>query len=96
MKHGATWIFYKQGNQIQKRPSKGVLRKRCSENMQQIYRRKPMPKCGFNKVAKQLYWNHTSAWDMFQHGCSPIDLLYIFRILFSKNTSVGLLLQFGG
>ena len=21
-----------------------------------------MPKCDFNKVAKQLYWNHTSAW----------------------------------
>ena len=30
--------------------------------MQQIYRRTPMPKCDFNKVAKQLYWNHTSAW----------------------------------
>ena len=30
--------------------------------MQQIYRRTPMPKCNFNKVAKQLYWNHTSAW----------------------------------
>ena len=27
----------------------------CSENMQQIYRRMPMPKCNFNKVAKQLY-----------------------------------------
>ena len=22
----------------------------------------PMPKCDFNKVALQLYWNHTSAW----------------------------------
>ena len=21
-----------------------------------------MPKCDFNKVALQLYWNHTSAW----------------------------------
>ena len=30
--------------------------------MQQIYRRTPMPKCDFNKVAKQLYWNHFSAW----------------------------------
>ena len=46
----------------QKQPSRGVLRKRCSENMQQMYRRTPMPKCDFNKVAKQLYWNHTSAW----------------------------------
>ena len=35
----------------QKQPSKGVPRKRCSENMQQIYRRAPMPKCDFNKVA---------------------------------------------
>ena len=30
--------------------------------MQQICRRTPMPNCDFNKVAKQLYWNHTSAW----------------------------------
>ena len=40
---------------LQKQPLKGVLEKRCSENMQQIYRRTPMPKCDFNKVAKQLY-----------------------------------------
>ena len=36
--------------------------KRCSENMQQIYRRTPMPKCDFNKVALQLYGNRTLAW----------------------------------
>ena len=36
---------------IQKQPSKGVYKKRCSENMQQIYRRTTMPKCDFNKVA---------------------------------------------
>ena len=30
--------------------------------MQQIYRRTPMPKCDFSKVALQLYWNHTSTW----------------------------------
>ena len=29
---------------LQKQPSKGVLRKRCSEYMQQIYRRIPIPK----------------------------------------------------
>ena len=35
----------------QKQPSIGVLRKRCSENMQQIYRRRtPMSKCEFNKL----------------------------------------------
>ena len=40
---------------LQKQPPKGVLRKRFSENIQQIYRGTPMPKCNFNKVAKQLY-----------------------------------------
>ena len=44
------------------KPPKGVPSERCSENMQQIYRRSPMPKWDFNKVPKQLYWNHTSAW----------------------------------
>ena len=29
--------------------------------MQQIYRRTPVPKCNLNKVALQLYLNHTSA-----------------------------------
>ena len=42
--------------------SRGIHRKRCSENVQQIYRRTPMPKCDFNKIALQLYWNHASAW----------------------------------
>ena len=39
----------------QKQLSRGVPRKKCSENMQQIDRRTLMPKCGFKKVAKQLY-----------------------------------------
>ena len=38
----------------QKQPCRGVLRKRCSENMQQIYRRIPMSKCDFNEVANLL------------------------------------------
>ena len=40
---------------VQKQPSRGILKKRSSENMHQIYRRTPMPKCGFNKFAEQLY-----------------------------------------
>ena len=47
-----------------------------------------MSKCNFNKVALQLYLNHTS------HGCSPVNLLRIFRIPFPKNTSGGLLLEY--
>ena len=49
----------------QEQPLRGVARKRCSDNMQQMYRRTPLPKCDFNNVAKQLYWNHTSEWVFF-------------------------------
>ena len=56
------WFLRYLNGIIQKQLSRGVLRKRCSENMQQIYRRTPMPKCDFNKVAQQLYSNHISAW----------------------------------
>ena len=44
---------------------RGIFRKRCSENIQQLYKRISMPKCDFNKVAFQLHWNHTSAWLFF-------------------------------
>ena len=37
---------------LQKQPTRDVLVKICSENMQQIYKKAPMP-CDFNKVAKQ-------------------------------------------
>ena len=40
---------------IQKEPSRGVLRKLCSENMLQIHRKTPMPKCELRKVTSQLY-----------------------------------------
>ena len=39
---------------FQKHSSSGVLKKWCSENMQQIYWRPLMPKCDFNKVASQI------------------------------------------
>ena len=41
-------------NYLKKQPPGDVLEKKCSENMQQLYRRSPMPKCDFNKVAKQI------------------------------------------
>ena len=63
---------------FQKQPSRGVLRKRCSENMPQIYWRTPMPKCDFP------LWR----------GCSLVNLLHIFRASFLKNTSGRLLLEF--
>ena len=59
---------------FQKQPSRGVLRKRCSENMRQIYRRTPMPKCNFIEIT-------------LRYGCSPVNLLLIFRTPFLKHTS---------
>ena len=38
---------------FQRQPSEGVLKKKCFEIMQQIYRRTPMLKCDFNKVTLQ-------------------------------------------
>ena len=46
---------------FQKWRSRRVPKKKCSTNMQQIYRRAPMPKCDFNKVVLLLYWNDTLA-----------------------------------
>ena len=43
-------VSYKNQSFFQRQPSRGVLRKRCSENNHQIYRRKPTPKCDFNKL----------------------------------------------
>ena len=57
--HCKVWQQLQQVDQLklmfQKQSLRGVLSKRCSENMYQIYRRTPMPKCDFNEVAKQLY-----------------------------------------
>ena len=67
---------------LRKQPSIGVFIKKCSENIQQIYRRTPMPKlvCNFIEIA-------------FRHGCSHVNLLHNFRTLFPKKTSEGLLLS---
>ena len=62
----------------QKQPSLGVLIKRCSGNMQQIYRRTPMTKCDFNKGASV--------------GCS-VNLLHVFRTPFYKYIYWRLLLE---
>ena len=43
--------FYLSVTNLQKQTARDVLRKSCSENMQQIYRETPMLKCDFNKVA---------------------------------------------
>ena len=70
----------------QKQPSRGVLRKRCSENMLKYTVEHP---CG-SAISIKLLCNSIEI--ALRHGCSPVNLLHIFRITFSKNTSNGLLL----
>ena len=41
-------------NVAQKQPFRGVLSKRCSKNMQQIYRVTNMPKCDFKNTSERL------------------------------------------
>ena len=81
-----TWTLIWKKSLLQKQPSRRVLRKRCSKNTQQIYRRTPMPNCDFNKVASNFIEI------ALRHGCSPVNLLHIFRTTFPKNTSGRLLL----
>ena len=50
---------YHRLHYFQKHPSRGVLRKRCSGKG---VRRTSMPKCDFNKLPLQLYWNRALAW----------------------------------
>ena len=74
-------LFYP--NFPQKQPPRRVPRKSCSENMQQIYRRIPTPKCDFICNFIQI---------TLRHGCSPANLLHIFRTPFPRNTFGWLLL----
>ena len=64
--------------------NRGVLKKRCSENMQQIYRRTPWR----NVISISNFIEIT-----LQHGCSTVNLLHISRTAFLKNTSGRLLLS---
>ena len=76
----------------QKQPPIGVPRKKCSENMQQIYRRTPMP-C-WSAISIKLLCNFIQI--VLRHGWSPVNCMHIFRKPFLKNTSGWLLLPFDG
>ena len=71
--------YFVNFSQIKKQPSRGVLRKRCCENMLLIYRRTPMPKCDFNKVALQEH-----LWTNVSRNCansSPNIIINLYRSL---------------
>ena len=61
----------------QKQPPRGIPWESCSENMQQIYRRT----CR-KAISIKLLCNFTEV--TLQHGCSPVNLLHIFRTPFLR------------
>ena len=65
-------------NANQKQPFRGDAMKRCSENMQQIYRRH----C--RSIILMLQNNFIEI--TLRHGCSPLNLFHIFITRFPKNT----------
>ena len=71
---------------LQRQASRGALRKRCSEKMQHIYRRTPMPKCNSIKLQSK------SIEITLQYRCSPVNCLHTLRAIFPENTSGVLLL----
>ena len=79
---------------IQKQSSRDVLRKRCSEKMQQMCRIKPMPKRDLIKVALKHYWNHTLTWvfscKQFSWELS-FSWLVTFHVFVSANARSGFL-----
>ena len=66
----------------QKQPFKGFPRKRCSENMPADLQENGHAEVQSNFIEIIL-----------RHGCSPVNLLHIFRRPFPNNTSGGLLLS---
>ena len=67
----------------QKQPSRGVLRKRYSENMQHISKRTPMPKRNFKKVAQQgKYQSNTCG------RCSTLQTHHAYPTLKRRGNSL--------
>ena len=71
-----------------KQPSRGVPRKRCSENCSKFTGEHP----SWSVISIKLQSNFIEI--TLRHGCSLLNLLHIFRIPFLKNTSGWLLLFF--
>ena len=70
-----------------KQPTRSALTKRCSENMQQVYRRTPMSKCDFNKAATQLNFPHIFRAPFYRNTSGEL-LLHLLIKSFHTNISL--------
>ena len=65
-------IAFCQNNSVQKQLPRGVLKKRCSENMRQIYRRTSMPECSpvnLLHIFRTPFPRNTSEWLFLNVAC---------------------------
>ena len=53
---------YRTRSYNRSRPTEVFMQKGILKIGSKFFRRTSMAKCNFNKVALQLYWNHTLAW----------------------------------
>ena len=80
--------YQKHQMKFKKQPYRGVLWKRCSKNMQQITGEHPCQ--SVIQINLQSNLIKIALW----HGCSPVNLLHIFRKPFPQNIFERLLLKF--
>ena len=80
-------MYWYDLSKAQKQPSRGVLSKRCSENCSKFTGEHPCQ----SVISIKLLCNFIEI--TLRHGCSLVNLLHIFRTLFSRNTSGWLLLK---
>ena len=72
-----------QSQRRQTQPSTGVLRKRCSENIQQIYRKQPCR----SLISIRMLCNFIEI--TLRHRLSPVNLQHIFRTPFLRTPLEG-------
>ena len=83
-----TVIQYLKNLIFKEQPPRGVLKKRCFENIQQTYRRTPMPKCDFNDdddddemIIVFLVWLTEQKWlALFPAGTIVREILTIVNL----------------
>ena len=70
---------------IQKQHPIGVPSNMCSENMHQIYRRTPMPKCDLlNLILYELYWNHKMETEILRQKACKATVDAFFEMISTK------------
>ena len=79
------YIFKRIGNFPEAALQRGVLRKECSRNMQQIYRRTPLERCFcFSKTAKKNYPRYLH-FKYYTNFCWAEIVTKFFRRILSKD-----------